>query len=674
VIDRLYEPVQIGPVQVPNRIYVAPHTTNFGRAEENLITERHLAYHGARAAGGAGLIITEGIRVHPTSLRRLGLQAYNDAALPGLSALADTVHAHGTRLFAQLLHTGRHSGDERQGAWGASAEPWSTGAPVPHVMNRFDLATVSAGFGAAARRIRAAGFDGAEVHIGHGHLLQQFLSPVTNTRSDAYGGSLEGRMRLTREVLDEVRAAVDGEIALGLRLSADEFLPGGLGPAAVEEIVARLVDEFPIDFLHVSHSAYVAAPSLATQMSDMSYPSAPFRHLPARFRARFSFLPVLAVCRLDDLATAAQLVIDGDADLVGFARAHIADPGLAHIGDGTVRRRARSCVACNQGCNANLETITPITCTVNPEVGREADWLTAWQTPAEPCRVLVVGGGPAGLEAAATAARRGHAVSLWERSSHLGGAIASVVAGGLRRRFGLLVDELIADVRELDIPVELGREASARAVTDGGCDAVLIATGADPRPPMSIPGIRSVHALEALTNPGALGQSVAIYDELGTWEGISLAERLLEAGHHVRLISPLASWAGRVTVYSRLGIGPRVAAAGMPISVLQRPMRADAEGLVLADVLSGAEAMVEPTDTLIHVQPAASRDGLLGDLADAGFAGEAHLLGDAYAPRSCLEAVYEGRLAGVMVGTADTQLALSLGARDPYRLSGVVHV
>jgi hypothetical protein len=166
---------------------------------------------------------------------------------------------------------------------------------------------------------------------------------------------------------------------------------------------------------------------------------------------------------------------------------------------------------------------------------------------------------------------------------------------------------------------------------------------------------------------------VAIFDELGGWEGVALAEQLTERGARVRLISPLAAWAGRVTVYSRLAIGARLAAAGMHTSVLRRPARADGCGLVLSDVLTGEEETMASVDTLIHVAAPAARDRLLDELADAGYRGEVRLLGDAYAPRSCLEAVYEGRLAGVLIGTTDPELALTLGARDPYRLAGAVH-
>jgi len=570
-------------------------------------------------------------------------------------------------------------------------------------MNRFDLRTVSGCFGAAARRIRTAGFDGAEVHIGHGHLLQQFLSPVTNRRTDGYGGSLEGRMRLSQEVIAEVAAAFDGELALGLRLSADEFLPGGLGPEEMEEIVARLVAEFPVDFLHVSHSAYVGAPSLSTQMADMSYPTAAFRALPARFRARFAPIPVLAVCRLDDLQHAAEMIAGGEADLAGFARAHIADPGLAASGRGglttpsggrgTLTRRVRSCVACNQGCNANLESITPITCTVNPEVGREAEWLRAWRSPAESQRVLVVGAGPAGLEAAVTAARRGHAVTLWERGSELGGTIHAVVKHGLRERFGLLVTELSEDVLGLAggaedesphpgrVALKLGVTADPASILAGDFECVVLATGAKPREPIVIPGVPTFNVNRAIEDLAALGRSVAIFDELGGWEGVSVADHLSQAGLGVRLISPVAAWAGRVTVYSRLAIGARLAAAGVRTSVLRRPVRVESGSasdsssgsgaLVLQDVLTAEEERVEPVDALVHVCAPVARDALLEGLDDAGFTGEVRLIGDAQAPRSCLEAVYEGRLAGVMIGTADAELAALLGARDPYVLDGV---
>jgi 2,4-dienoyl-CoA reductase-like NADH-dependent reductase (Old Yellow Enzyme family) len=666
----LLEPVTLGPVTLANRIFVAPHTTNFGHPGENLVTDRHIAYHRARAEGGAGLVITEGIRVHPTSLRRLGLHAFDDSAVEGLARLAHAVHSAGAALFAQLLHTGRHSADPRIGAWGASAIPWTTGAEVPHAMNRFDLAVAVNAFADAAQRVVDSGFDGIEVHLGHGHLLQQFLSPVTNRRTDAYGGSATRRLRLAREVLAAVSTALDGRIALGLRISGDEFLEGGLTPADVEVAVRELDSEFGLDFVHVSHSAYIGGPSLATQVADMSFPPAPFRALPAYFKRAFPHLPVLAVCRLDDLATAASLVDAGEADLVGFARAHIADPAFTAKTVGTTSGRPRSCIACNQGCIANLESVTPITCTVNPETGMEDEWQQAWATSAHRQAVLVVGGGPAGMEAAATAARRGHNVELWESSDRLGGRLRDVVLMQHRERFGVLLSELESELRETGASVECGHDARAADIAASGFNTVVLATGAKPAMPLAFGDIRSFTSVEALVDPGELGERIVIYDELGTWEGAGLAEHLAARGCGVELLSPIASWAGRVTMYSRLAMGERLAAARVRVRVLCRPVRSDGSTLIVAPTTGGPEEALQSVSAFVHVQPAQACDELVGELVDAGWSGELRLAGDAYAPRSCLEAVYEGRLAGVAIGVDDRQHLRPLLARDPYSLDG----
>ncbi len=291
----LFTPVTVGTVELRNRVFVPGHTTNFGHA--NTPTDRHAAYHAERAKGGVGLIITEAIRVHPTSAgRHISLGSFRDDQIPAYAGIADAVHEHGARLFAQIMHAGRQANGDatRTAAWSASPVRWASGAHVPHAMGRDDIAVVTKAFGDAARRMRTAGYDGLEVHAGHGHLLQQFLSPHTNLRDDAYGGSLDNRLRLTREVLQ----AVFGEsrnLPVGLRVSADEFLPGGLDPKAVVEIVALLRAEFPLAFVHVSHSAYQGTYSLATQIADMSFGHAPFRHHAALFTREFPDLPVLAV-------------------------------------------------------------------------------------------------------------------------------------------------------------------------------------------------------------------------------------------------------------------------------------------------------------------------------------------------------------------------------------------
>lgn len=668
VAETIQRPLQIGPVEVRNRVFVAPHTTNFGDAGVNLITNRHLDYHGARARGGAGLIITEGIRVHPTSLRRLGLHAYNDEALPGLTALAETVHAGGAKLFAQILHTGRHSGDEHAGSWGAAATPWSMGAHVPHVMNDFDLADLVAGFAAAAERVIAAGFDGMEVHLGHGHLLQQFLSPLTNSRDDAYGGDFERRLRLSAEVLAAVSEVVAGRVALGVRLSADEFLPGGLTPDDVVEIVRELHSRTPLDFLHVSHSAYIGAPSLSTQMADMSYERAPFRSLPARFKAEFPGIPVFAICRIDDLATGAEMLEAGEADLVGFARAHIAEPQLTIRSLDASGPRARSCIACNQGCNANLEAVTPITCTVNPAVGREREWADAAAAAPAPRSVLVVGGGPAGLEAATTAARRGHRVVLADRNPTLGGQLLDIVRLDGRPGFATLLAELTEELAGTDVELRLGATLDADAIAALNPDAVVLATGSTvaPSSTLSTPaGPPVLDTMAALDLPA--GAPVLIVDELGTWEAYGLALHLAARGSKVEVSTPIASYASRVTVYSRLGLGERLTAAGVVIRTSHRVV-VDDDAVSSVPSLGGSPVPHEPA-AIVHVRPRTATDDLVAALAQTDWSGDLHLVGDAFAPRSSQEAISEGRGAGLVIGVADDTIRTGIRSRPPYRYS-----
>lgn len=670
-IASLLEPFDVGPVTLRNRVFVAPHTTNFAVPGVNQITERHLAYHDRRAAGGAGLIITEGLRVHPTSLRRLGLEVYSDTAVPGLRELAQTVHRHGTKLFAQLLHTGRHTGDERRGAWAPSPLPWTVGAPMPHVMNSFDIAAVVRSFADSARRVLDAGFDGIEVHIGHGHLLQQFLSPITNLRGDAYGGDADRRMRLTRDVLAAVAEVVAGRAALGVRLSADEFLPGGLSVDDMVSIVAGLLDGTPLDFLHVSHSAYAAQPSLDTQMADMTWPTAAFRHLPARFKREFPRVAVLAVCRLDDLKTGARLVADGEADLVGYARAHIADPDLVAKATGRDRRRVRSCIACNQGCNHNLELVIPITCTVNPEAGMEAAWARAAAATRRRCEVVVIGGGPAGMEAAATAARHGHKVALWEASDRLGGRLRSAAELPGRTRFGLLIDELRGELDDACVEVSSGHPADVARILQVAPDVVVIATGAEQQLPPSIEGadFRIVGVEEALRLPESLGTHVVIVDELGTWVAAGLAEQVATAGSKVELVTSAGGVAWNVTVYSRLSLVERLGRMGVKVRPLRSVDGGRRDHLLLVDVVGGDREVVENVSAVVYVRPSVASDSLLAELSESGFVGVAHLAGDAYAPRTCLEAVYDGRVVGTTIGIEDDEAIADLLPRPPYVFS-----
>lgn len=653
-------PVQLGGVRLRNRVFVPGHTTNFGH--QNRPTERHVAYHRERARGGVGLIITEAVRVHPTSAgRHISLGCFDDDAIPAFAAIAQAVQAEGAKLFGQLMHAGRQANGDatRTVAWAASPIRWSGTAHVPHAMGLGEIQTIVRAFGDAARRLAQAGLDGLEVHLGHGHLLQQFLSPVTNQRTDAYGGSLENRLRITREVLERVFASAPN-LPVGLRISAHEFLPGGLDPEQMIEVVGMLRAEYELAYVHVSHAAYQACYSLATQMADMSFPHAPFKHHAAMFRKAFPDLPVLAVCRLDSLEEAAQLIKDGEADLVGLARPHVADPHLVRKAMEGRNHEVRTCLACNQGCVGRLEKDLPISCVVNPEVGLEREWERVRRTkPATSRAVLVVGGGPAGLEAALSARRAGHRVTLAEASEHLGGQLRVAARVPGRERLAPLYEELERDVRAAGVEVRTGWTVTADEVLAGSWDDVVIATGSRPsrRPLVNGPEVLDVlQAVDLIVDGPLPTGAVVVFDEEGDWRTASIVEHLASRGVEVHIVSPAAVLSPRITTYSRLGLVERLTQRSVHVHLMRRLADAGPDSVALVDVVGGGRQEITGVQYVVDGAPGIAEDTLFRELDRRilnGGGPRLHLAGDANAPRSALEAVFEGRVAGAIRATFD---------------------
>ena len=657
-MSQIMTPIEIGGIQIKNRVFLPGHTTNFG--VNNLPTQRNANYLAARAQGGVGLIITEAIRVHPTSAGRSStLGSSDDRCIPSFKMLTEAVHSGGAKIFAQIMHAGRQAnGDSTHtAAWSASTIPWTRGGQIPHHMSQSDINKMVKAFGESARRMQESDFDGLEVHLGHGHLLQQFLSPASNMRQDNYGGSLQNRMRFTVEVLTEIFNRVPN-MCVGIRISADEFMPNGLDPEAMLEIVAKLNQSFKLDFIHVSHSAYHGSHTVATQIADMSFPHAPFKDHPAKFKSAFPNVPILAVCRLDNITAAAQLIDNLEADMVGLARPHIADPEIVNKFNSGRNSEVTSCIACNQECIGRVEKNLPISCAVNPDVGAEAKWVEIRKLRPDPKKVLVIGGGAAGMSAALSASAAGHHVTLAEGANQLGGQIRLASTLKMRSRIGLLTQELEARVRKSNIDLQLGKFISSAEETLANFDKVILATGAQllkRNLGVGVPIISAQEAIESYCTSGTSnGEKILIFDEEGSWISASIAEELANRGYKIHLVSPTASLFSQITTYSKAALIPRLKTAGVQFH-LAAEVAVESGRVVIKSSLNAPDQSIDNVLAVVDCGPRQSNDEIYQSIQVQDSA-RFLIIGDALSPRTVAEATYEGNAAGAFL---DLDLALS---------------
>lgn len=647
-------PIALNGVELRNRIVMPAHTTNFG--EHHLPSQRHIDYHRERAKGGVGAIIFEAIRVTDNTLGRpQGVAGFLPGSVEAFRRVADATHEHGVPLIGQVCHMGRQiEGEfERTCSLGASPVRWSTSAFAPREMSRRDMDHVRDGFVRTSLNLFEAGLDGLELHWGHGHLLQQFLSPSSNRREDAYGGPVENRMRFPLEVLKAVRGAIGQDRCMGIRFTAEEFLPDGITPDMAVEIVLRAVAEVRIDFVHVTHSAYNMAYSVGTQMADMTFDEAEVRPLSGivrrALRAAGSAVPVMTVCKYRDLAEAEAVIAAGEADMVGMARAHIADPAIVAKSLAGREDEVRTCIACNQGCAQHLERNIAVTCLVNPIAGREAEWPEP-MAGGSARRILVVGGGPAGMEAAYVAAASGADVTLWDRSARLGGRLALAPRMLGRENFGTFLDLQRRRLDRHGVTVELGRAATLGDIAAHRPDLVIVATGSTPSAHRFPSGAEALTVDDAVESPDRVGANVVVHDETGDWPAFSLLEHLALNGRRVTLMTPLAAIAWRTTIYSTAATRTRLRALKVRIVPLRTLVDFEAGRLAVEDVSTGEVEMIDGIDTVIAARPNVAFNPLEAGLEAAGIA--FMLAGDCLAPRTALEAVFEGHAAGRRAGAA----------------------
>ena len=638
----LFSPLTIGGVEIGNRILSTGHDTSM--AHGGHVTDAMIAYHEARARGGAGLIVSQVVGVHETARYTSHvLMGTDDGCLPGFRRLAKTVHAHGTRIFAQLFHPGREIMEVADGtapvAWSASATPSDRFHVIPRAMPPAMIREVVDGYAAAARRMREAGMDGAEIVASHGYLPAQFLSPQVNRRDDAYGGNFENRMRFLREVLEAVSAATGPGFAIGLRISGDEHIEGGMRDADSLEVIRALAPL--LDYVSViagTSASLGGAIHIVPPMFQRTGYVAPFAHA---VKAAVD-IPVMVAGRINQPQEAEAIIASGQADMCGMTRALICDPMMPAKAREGRADDIRACIGCNQACIGHFHKGVPISCIQYPETGRELTYGTLRR--AETAKtVMVIGGGPAGMKAAATAAAMGHVVTLHEARAQLGGQalMAQMLPG--RAEFGGIVTNLAHEMARAGAQVHLNSEATQDAVRAAAPDAVIVATGGTARWPSGLDfaeGAHIVTAWDVLSGHANPGGRITIADWRADWVGLGLAEMLATAGRHVRLCVNGTHAGEMLQSYVRDSMVGRVQKLGVEITPYAQLYGADDDTAYFINTANGDAMLMEGTDTLVLAQGTASEDALLCALD--GYPGTVIGIGDCMAPRTAEEAVLDG--------------------------------
>jgi 2,4-dienoyl-CoA reductase-like NADH-dependent reductase (Old Yellow Enzyme family)/pyruvate/2-oxoglutarate dehydrogenase complex dihydrolipoamide dehydrogenase (E3) component len=664
---RLLSPFTVGRVNLRNRIVFQPHFTALGHTD-GMPSDEHVAYHEERAIGGVGLIVFESQAVHPTGkMSRRFVNAWDPAIVPRMAKVADAVHRHGAKLFGQLTHGG-HTSLERPPPimWAPTQMSEPSSYHSTKAMDEDDIRAVIVGFAASARNMVDAGLDGVEIKIAHDGLLRSFASPFFNRRTDRYGGSFENRMRLSLEVVDAIKQATGPDVPLGVRMCVNEFTifgydeEYGLKMAATLEATGQ-VDYFNSDAGSFS-SFWMEIPPAAVAAND-------FRKINAALK-KASRIPVIAFGRLAPTAAEA-LLASGEADLVGMARPLIADPEIPNklaAGRGDL---IRVCVACNDACVYQAGQEKPLRCIHNPGAGRERTMSERLVTVAPVRkRIVVAGGGPAGLKVAEVAARRGHHVTLLERAKRLGGQVLMAAAQPEHDTIGEVTAYLEAATTELGVTIKIGTEATVDSIRALTPDIVVVATGSEPNLPglvtaesdrsqslglqilPEIEGLNSANVVscdDVLSGRRKLSGGVIVVDQNGHWEAAGTAEFLADAGCRVTVIATHSiigenlEDGGRTLFFRRAAIkGITLRPETSLVAVEEGKVRvsavfssADAIGWGKYLLMPGDDEVLEGIDFVVPVIGRRSREALFLDLkASPDFSSiRVERVGDCVAPR-----------------------------------------
>jgi 2,4-dienoyl-CoA reductase-like NADH-dependent reductase (Old Yellow Enzyme family) len=662
--ELLRSPFRLGNVELRNRFVFQPHFTALGTTEGEP-SDDHLAYYEDRAAGGAGLIIFESQAVHPTGrVSRHTVNAFDEANVPAYRRIVESVHRHGAKFFSQLVHSGPDSLAARPGLmWGPTQMPEPSGIFPVKAMEADDIGEFVEHFARSAVNVHRAGFDGVEVKIGHDGLLHAFASPFLNRRTDGYGGDFQGRMRLSVEVIEAIRARTPRDWVLGVRLCLNEYTDWGYdteyGLRMAEHLEATgLVDYFNAD-AGTSSSYWMQIPPTV-------FDEGSFRHLNRALKERVG-VPVVAFGRIKHPEVAERILAAGEADLIGMARQLVADPTTPRKVVEGREEDIRYCIAGNDSCIFQVAHEQQIRCDHNPAAGRERLFSERLLGSVDrPRSMVVIGGGPAGLKAAETLARRGHRVTLFERETRLGGQVLLAERQPHHVEIHEVVDYLERALRRLKVEVHLGVEVRSDAFDDIDAEAVVVATGS--RPALSRLGVNAAVAAQEPTagldmlNSGPVaaidearfatvddvlsgrrrtsGRALVI-DGTGLWDGAGTAEFLANDGAQVVVVTTAASVGAALETANRHLFHQRAVAAGIRMHS-HTAFNGSADGtVVLRDVYTGQITRLTDVDLIVPSVGRRSDEELYLDWAAREEQRELYRVGDCVAPRLLREVIRE---------------------------------
>ncbi len=642
LFPNLFRPVRIGGLEAKNRIMRVATTANL--ADRNRVGERVLAFYRTLAKGGVGTIVTEALRTQPQDPFGPGaLTIFDRAGLDGIRRIADVCHAEGALLIGQLNMGGRQHLASRVVPYlvAPSAIPCPRSGGVPHALTTREVRETIETYVMCAVHCIEAGMDGVEIHGAQGHLIQQFLSPFTNRRDDDYGGTPENRMRFGREILEGVRQRVGTKAIVGYRMGVEEFTAGGLAIADTVEIARQLCAAGLVDYLSLAQGNFN---SIEQHLPDRHWPILTFRGLHGQFKAVANGVPVIASTRIQGPEQAEDVLAAGEADMIGLCRALIVDPewpAKARRGDAS---RIRRCVACNQ-CWAWIATGEPIGCATNPVSGREHQWGPVEKDRAEIQRhVVVVGGGPGGLEAARVAAVRGHRVTLLEREAELGGRIRAVATVSRHEEMRHVLDYLVPEVMRAGVEVRTGIVADGASVAALQPDVVIVATGATPMAP-DLPGDGSVPVITAdgpVPLDGLAGRHVVVMDEDGYYWTSAVAASVMAQGRVPVIAARFFEVVREIPVVSRIAFLREVDKAGGVLRPNAFAARVSNGGVVIANYLTGREDLIEDVAAVVWVGHAVASGAFADEIEAEGIERRnIHVIGDAFQPRRLVNALVE---------------------------------